>query len=39
MRRLGLPDEIEGLGVTSASSAGGFITGAIIPIDGGTTAE
>ncbi|HEY6992980.1 MAG TPA: SDR family oxidoreductase, partial [Xanthobacteraceae bacterium] len=39
MRRLGRPDEIKGLALLLASPAGSFITGAVIPIDGGTTAK
>jgi NAD(P)-dependent dehydrogenase (short-subunit alcohol dehydrogenase family) len=39
LRRLGQPDEIKGLALLLASPAGRFITGAIIPVDGGTTAE
>jgi NAD(P)-dependent dehydrogenase (short-subunit alcohol dehydrogenase family) len=37
--RVGQPDEIKGLALLLASSAGSFITGAVIPIDGGTTAK
>jgi NAD(P)-dependent dehydrogenase (short-subunit alcohol dehydrogenase family) len=36
--RLAHPDEIKGLALLLASGAGSFITGAVIPIDGGTTA-
>jgi NAD(P)-dependent dehydrogenase (short-subunit alcohol dehydrogenase family) len=36
--RLGQPDEIKGLALLLASPAGSFITGAVIPIDGGCTA-
>jgi NAD(P)-dependent dehydrogenase (short-subunit alcohol dehydrogenase family) len=36
--RLALPDEIKGLALLLASPAGSFITGAVIPIDGGSTA-
>ena len=36
--RLGLPDEIKGLALLLASPAGSFITGTVIPIDGGATA-
>jgi NAD(P)-dependent dehydrogenase (short-subunit alcohol dehydrogenase family) len=32
-------DEIKGLALLLASSAGSFITGAVIPVDGGTTAK
>ncbi len=39
MGRLGLPDEIKGLALLLASPAGSFITGTVIPIDGGTTAQ
>lgn len=39
MGRLGRPDEIKGLALLLASPAGSFITGTIIPIDGGTTAR
>jgi NAD(P)-dependent dehydrogenase (short-subunit alcohol dehydrogenase family) len=37
--RLAQPDEIKGLALLLASPAGSFITGAVIPIDGGTTAR
>jgi len=37
--RLGEPDEIKGLALLLASSAGSFITGTVIPIDGGATAK
>jgi NAD(P)-dependent dehydrogenase (short-subunit alcohol dehydrogenase family) len=37
--RLGRPDEIKGLALLLASPAGSFITGAVIPLDGGTTAK
>jgi NAD(P)-dependent dehydrogenase (short-subunit alcohol dehydrogenase family) len=37
--RLGQPDEIKGLALLLASPAGSFITGAVIPIDGGATAK
>jgi NAD(P)-dependent dehydrogenase (short-subunit alcohol dehydrogenase family) len=36
--RLGNTDEIKGLALLLASPAGSFITGAVIPIDGGATA-
>jgi NAD(P)-dependent dehydrogenase (short-subunit alcohol dehydrogenase family) len=36
--RLAQPREIEGLALLLASPAGSFITGAVIPIDGGATA-
>jgi len=39
MQRLGQPDEIKGLALLLASPAGRFITGAVIPVDGGATAE
>lgn len=35
LRRPGLPEEIGGLAVFLASRAGGYLTGAVIPIDGG----
>jgi NAD(P)-dependent dehydrogenase (short-subunit alcohol dehydrogenase family) len=37
--RLAQPDEIKGLALLLASPAGSFITGTVIPIDGGTTAK
>lgn len=37
--RCAQPDEIKGLALLLASPAGSFITGAVIPIDGGTTAK
>jgi NAD(P)-dependent dehydrogenase (short-subunit alcohol dehydrogenase family) len=37
--RAAQPDEIKGLALLLASPAGSFITGAVIPIDGGTTAK
>jgi NAD(P)-dependent dehydrogenase (short-subunit alcohol dehydrogenase family) len=37
-RRLAHPDEIKGLALLLASPAASFITGAVIPIDGGATA-
>jgi NAD(P)-dependent dehydrogenase (short-subunit alcohol dehydrogenase family) len=37
--RCALTDEIKGLALLLASPAGSFITGAVIPIDGGTTAK
>jgi len=37
--RVGEPGEIKGLALLLASPAGSFITGAVIPIDGGTTAK
>ena len=39
MGRIADPDEIKGLALLLASPAGSFITGAVIPIDGGTTAK
>jgi NAD(P)-dependent dehydrogenase (short-subunit alcohol dehydrogenase family) len=39
MGRLGQPDEIKGLALLLASPAGSFITGTVIPIDGGATAK
>lgn len=38
LQRLGSPDEIKGLALLLASPAGSFITGTVIPIDGGATA-
>jgi NAD(P)-dependent dehydrogenase (short-subunit alcohol dehydrogenase family) len=38
LRRLAQPDEIKGLALLLASPADSFITGAVIPIDGGSTA-
>ena len=38
MKRLGSTEEIKGLALLLASPAGSYITGAIIPIDGGSTA-
>jgi len=35
MRRLGQPDEIAGTLVYLASRAGAYVTGALIPVDGG----
>jgi NAD(P)-dependent dehydrogenase (short-subunit alcohol dehydrogenase family) len=37
-RRLAEPEEIKGLAILLASGASSFITGAVIPIDGGKTA-
>jgi len=37
--RLGMPEEIKGLALLLAAPAGSFITGTVIPIDGGTTAR
>jgi NAD(P)-dependent dehydrogenase (short-subunit alcohol dehydrogenase family) len=39
MARIGEPDEIKGLALLLASPASSYITGAVIPIDGGTTAK
>jgi NAD(P)-dependent dehydrogenase (short-subunit alcohol dehydrogenase family) len=39
MGRIALPDEIKGLALLLASPAGSYITGTVIPIDGGTTAK
>jgi gluconate 5-dehydrogenase len=39
MGRLGQPDEIKGLALLLASPAASYITGAVIPIDGGATAS
>ena len=39
MGRIAVPDEIKGLALLLASPAGSFITGTVIPIDGGTTAK
>ena len=36
--RMGVPDEIKGLALLLASRAGSFLTGTVIPIDGGATA-
>jgi NAD(P)-dependent dehydrogenase (short-subunit alcohol dehydrogenase family) len=38
MGRIGKPDELKGLALLLASPASSFITGAVIPIDGGVTA-
>ncbi len=38
LKRIGQPDELKGLALLLASPASSFITGAIIPIDGGITA-
>jgi NAD(P)-dependent dehydrogenase (short-subunit alcohol dehydrogenase family) len=37
MRRWGEPSDIAGVAIMLASQAGAFITGQIIPVDGGTT--
>jgi gluconate 5-dehydrogenase len=39
MGRLGQPDEIKGLALLLASPASSYISGAVIPIDGGATAS
>jgi NAD(P)-dependent dehydrogenase (short-subunit alcohol dehydrogenase family) len=39
MACIGEPDDIKGLALLLASPAGSYITGAVIPIDGGTTAK
>jgi NAD(P)-dependent dehydrogenase (short-subunit alcohol dehydrogenase family) len=39
MGRLGMPDEIKGLALLLASPAASYITGAVIPVDGGATAS
>lgn len=39
MGRVARTDEIKGLALLLASPAGSFITGTVIPIDGGTTAQ
>jgi NAD(P)-dependent dehydrogenase (short-subunit alcohol dehydrogenase family) len=39
MNRIGDTNEIKGLALLLASSAGSFITGTVIPIDGGATAR
>jgi NAD(P)-dependent dehydrogenase (short-subunit alcohol dehydrogenase family) len=35
MKRMGTPEDIAGLALFLSSRAGAFMTGAIIPIDGG----
>jgi NAD(P)-dependent dehydrogenase (short-subunit alcohol dehydrogenase family) len=37
LRRLGEPEDIAGVALMLASRAGGFITGQMIIVDGGTT--
>lgn len=39
MGRIAKPDEIKGLALLLASPAGSFITGTVIPVDGGLTAR
>jgi NAD(P)-dependent dehydrogenase (short-subunit alcohol dehydrogenase family) len=39
MGRLGQPDEIKGLALLLASPASSYITGTVIPVDGGATAS
>ena len=39
IRRIGLPDEIAALAVFLASNAAGFITGAVLNVDGGISAR
>jgi len=39
MGRLGTPEDMGGVTVFLASRAAAWITGAIIPVDGGTTAK
>jgi NAD(P)-dependent dehydrogenase (short-subunit alcohol dehydrogenase family) len=38
LKRIAQPDELKGLALLLASPASSFITGAVIPIDGGITA-
>jgi NAD(P)-dependent dehydrogenase (short-subunit alcohol dehydrogenase family) len=35
LRRIGRPDDMAGVAVYLASRAGAFVTGAVIPVDGG----
>jgi NAD(P)-dependent dehydrogenase (short-subunit alcohol dehydrogenase family) len=36
-RRIGTPEDVAGAAIYLASRAGGFITGAVIPVEGGMT--
>jgi NAD(P)-dependent dehydrogenase (short-subunit alcohol dehydrogenase family) len=35
LRRIGRPDDMAGVAVYLASRAGAYVTGAVIPVDGG----
>ncbi len=35
LRRIGRPDDMAGVAVYLASRAGSYVTGAVIPVDGG----
>jgi NAD(P)-dependent dehydrogenase (short-subunit alcohol dehydrogenase family) len=37
MHRAGRPTDIAGVALFLASSAGSYVTGAVLPVDGGTT--
>ena len=37
MRRFGTPADLEGATLLLASQAGSYITGAVLPVDGGMT--